>query len=338
VANDLIAPRSAPTLEDVARLAGVSRATVSRVVNGASLVAPETISGVQDAIDELGYRPNRAARALVTRRTGVVAVVVPEADERVFNDPFFPQAYHGALQGFHGSDIQVVLAIAEPGDPADRMLRYLASGHVDGAIVVSHHGPALARAIAEMSTPVVFVGDPETPGLTYVDIDQVSAAREATEFLVNSGRRHIGTITGPLDMAAGARRLAGFNAALAAAGLAPGPIEHGDFTMAAGRSAAGRILAGSTQMDALFAANDLMAAGAIQVFNEAGLRVPEDVAVVGFDDSEVAIRTRPSLTTMTNPASQLCSVAAELLIQTLGGAKPAAEVILPSRLIVRDSA
>ena len=338
MANELITPRSAPTLEDVARLAGVSRATVSRVVNGASLVAPETSSGVQSAIAELGYRPNRAARALVTRRTGVVAVVVPEADERVFNDPFFPQAYHGALQGFHGSDIQVVLAIAEPGDPADRMLRYLASGHVDGAIVVSHHGPALARAIAEMSTPVVFVGDPETPGLTFVDIDQVTAARRATEFLIAAGRRHIGTITGPLDMAAGARRLGGFNAALAAAGLAPGPIEHGDFTMAAGRSAATRMLAASTQLDGLFAANDLMAAAAIQVFTEAGLRVPEDIAVVGFDDSEVAIRTRPNLTTMTNPASQLCSRAAELLIEALGGSKPATEVILPSRLIVRDSA
>jgi DNA-binding LacI/PurR family transcriptional regulator len=293
---------------------------------------------VQSAIAELGYRPNRAARALVTRRTGVVAVVVPEADERVFNDPFFPQAYHGALQGFHGSDIQVVLAIGEPGDSADRMLRYLASGHVDGAIVVSHHGPALARAIAEMSTPVVFVGDPETPGLTFVDIDQVTAARRATEYLIAAGRRHIGTITGPLDMAAGARRLGGFTAALAGAGLAPGPIEHGDFTMAAGRSAATRMLATSTQLDALFAANDLMAAAAIQVFTEAGLRVPEDVAVVGFDDSEVAIRTRPNLTTMTNPASQLCSRAAELLIEILGGSRPATEVILPSRLIVRDSA
>jgi DNA-binding LacI/PurR family transcriptional regulator len=338
VANDLITRRSAPTLEDVARLAGVSRATVSRVVNGATVVAPETISGVQNAIAELGYRPNRAARALVTRRTGVVAVVVPEADERVFNDPFFPQAYHGALQGFHGSDIQVVLAIAEPGDPADRMLRYLASGHVDGAIVVSHHGPALARAIAEMSTPVVFVGDPETPGLTYVDIDQVSAARRATEYLIAAGRRRIATITGPLDMAAGSRRLEGFNAALAAAGLAAGPIEHGDYTMAGARSAAGRILARAVPFDGLFAANDLMAAAAIQVFIEAGLRVPNDVAVVGFDDSEVAVRTRPNLTTMTNPASQLCARAAELLIEILGGATPAAEVILPSRLIVRDSA
>ncbi|PKQ31575.1 MAG: LacI family transcriptional regulator [Actinobacteria bacterium HGW-Actinobacteria-2] len=328
--------RPAPTLEDVARRAGVSRATVSRVVNGATLVAPDTVKSVQAAISDLDYRPNRAARALVTRRTGVVAVVVPEANERVFNDPFFPQAYHGALQGFGNSDVQVVLAIAQPGDPADRMLRYLDSGHVDGAIVLSHHGPALATALARMAIPVVFVGDPETPGLPFVDLDQVDASRQATELLIQRGHRRVATITGPLDMAAGRRRLQGFRDALTAAGLEPGPIEVGDFTQASGRAAAARILASGADFDAIFVANDLMATGALYTFGEAGLRVPDDVAVIGFDNAALAEQSSPGLTTMTNPADELCRVAAEMLIKTLAGV-PVTSVILPSHPVLRGS-
>jgi DNA-binding LacI/PurR family transcriptional regulator len=306
------------------------------VVNGATLVAPATITSVQAAINDLGYRPNRAARALVTRRTGVVAVVVPEANERVFNDPFFPQAYHGALQGFSNSDVQVVLAIAQPGDPADRMLRYLDSGHVDGAIVVSHHGPELAMALAQMAIPVVFVGDPETPGLPYVDLDQVEASRQATELLIERGHRRIATITGPLDMAAGRRRLQGYREALAAAGIEPGPIEIGDFTQAAGRAAAARVVASGASFDSIFVANDLMATGALYTLNEAGLRVPDDVAVIGFDNAALAEQSSPGLTTMTNPADELCRVAAELLTKRLAGL-PVESVILPSHPVLRGS-
>lgn len=337
MAKHQLAEHLAPTLEDVAKLAGVSRATVSRVVNGAALVAPATVTAVQAAITELGYRPNRAARALVTRRTGVIAVVVPEANERVFNDPFFPQAYHGALQGFGDSDVQVVLAIAQPGDPADRMLRYLDSGHVDGAIVVSHHGPELARALAEMAIPVVFIGDPETPGQCYVDVDQVGAARQAVEVMIEAGRRRIATITGPLDMAAGQRRLQGYRDAISATDLAMGPVEVGDFTQASGRAAAHRLIAGGVDFDGLFVANDLMAIGALQALADAGRSVPGDVAVVGFDDAEIAAQASPPLTTMTNPAAELSRLAADLLTQLLAGEQPATPVILSSHPVRRGS-
>ncbi len=327
----------APTLEDVARVAGVSRATVSRVVNGASLVAPQTNQAVQRAIKKLGYHPNRAARALVTRRTGAIAVIVPEADERVFSDPFFPQAYHGALQGFHDSDAQVVLAMAQPGDNANRMVRYLESGHVDGAIIVSHHGPALAQALARTPQPVVFVGDPETPGMYYVDVDQVTAAATATTHLLNAGARRIGTITGPLDMAAAVQRLRGFDQAMAEAGLDASMRESGDFTTIGGRDAAARLLATAPDLDGLFVANDLMAAGAIRVLKDAGRRIPEDVKIVGFDNSSVALHTNPPLTTMTNPASELARIAAEMLIALLSGDQPASPVILTSALIERGT-
>lgn len=328
---------AAPTLEDVARVAGVSRATVSRVVNGGSRVAPETIEGVQKAITQLDYHPNRAARALVTRRTGAIAVIVPEGDERVFSDPFFPQAYHGALQGFRGLDIQVVLVMAQPGDSALRMVRYLESGHVDGAIIVSHHGPTLARALARTPQPVVFVGDPETPGVCYVDVDQTTAARTATEHLIARGARRIGTITGPMDMAAATQRLRGFEEAMAAAGLDASVRADGDFTTVGGRAAAVRILAEAPDLDGLFVANDLMAAGAMRVIEDTGRRVPADVLMVGFDNSAAALQTVPTLTTMTNPAAELSRIAAEMLIELLAGGNPETPVMLASQLVLRDS-
>ena len=250
---------------------------------------------VRIAISQLGYQPNRSARALVTRRTGVVAVIVPEADERVFSDPFFPQAYHGALMGFRDSDVQVVLAMAQPGDNASRMVRYLESGHIDGAIIVSHHGPALARALAQTSQPIVFVGDPETPGVCYVDVDQATAAFTATQHLIEKGARRIGTITGPLDMAAAVQRLQGFERAMQAAGLDASVRSGGDFTRLGGRNAAARLLTDVPDLDGLFVANDLMASGAISELSRAGRTVPDDVLVVGFDDSIAALECPPPL-------------------------------------------
>jgi DNA-binding LacI/PurR family transcriptional regulator len=338
VANTLYGGHAAPTLEDVARVAGVSRATVSRVVNGGTLVAAQTNEAVRQAISELGYYPNRAARALVTRRTGAVAVIVPEADERVFSDPFFPQAYHGALQGFGDSDVQVVLAMAQPGDNASRMVRYLESGHVDGAIIVSHHGPALARALAQTSQPVVFVGDPETPGLCYVDVDQVTAGATATQHLIDRGARRIATITGPLDMAAAVQRLRGFEQAMVAAGLDSSLRANGDFTTVGGRKAAASLLADFPDLDGLFVAHDLMAVGAIRELQSAGRRVPEDVKVVGFDNFSAALESSPPLTTMTNPASELARIATEMLIALLAGERPDSPVVLASKLVLRGSA
>jgi DNA-binding LacI/PurR family transcriptional regulator len=328
---------SAPTLEDVARIAGVSRATVSRVVNGGTLVAAKTTEAVTEAINQLGYHPNRAARALVTRRTGVIAVIVPETDERVFTDPFFPQSYHGALQAFADSDVQVVLAMAQPGDSASRMVRYLESGHVDGAIIVSHHGPDLARALAQSWQPVVFVGDPETPGVYYVDLDNTAAARVATEHLIERGARKIGTITGPLDMASARSRVEGFRQAMAAAGLDSSIRAEGGYTAQSGLVTE-QLLAEHPDLDGLFVANDLMAVTAISVLQKSGRRVPEDVRVVGFDNAGIGLQSTPTLTTMTNPAADHTRAAAEMLIELLAGGEPSSpRMMRQSQLVVRGS-
>jgi DNA-binding LacI/PurR family transcriptional regulator len=329
--------QSAPTLEDVARVAGVSRATVSRVVNGGTLVAAKTTEAVREAIEELGYHPNRAARSLVTRRTGVIAVVVPETDERVFSDPFFPQAYHGALQAFAEPDVQVVLAMAQPGDGPARMVRYLDSGHVDGAIIVSHHGPALGIALAKSWQPVVFVGDPEAPGVYYVDLDNAEAARVATRHLIERGARRIATITGPLDMGSARSRLRGFQEAMTAAGLDPSWYVEGGYTAKSGLLVE-QLLAEHPDIDGLFAANDLMAVTAMQVIQQTGRRVPEDVRIIGFDDAAIAQQCTPQLTSMTNPAAENTRSAAEMLIELLAGGTPESPRMMPpSRLVVRAS-
>ncbi len=329
---------AAPTLEDVARLAGVSRATVSRVVNGGTLVAATTTEAVRAAIDELGYHPNRAARALVTRRTGVIAVIVPETDERVFSDPYFPQAYHGALQAFADSDVQVVLAMAQPGDSASRMVRYLESGHVDGAIIVSHHGPGLARALVNSWQPVVFVGDPETPGICYVELDNTVAAITATRHLIERGARRIATITGPLDMASARTRLKGFQTAMTEAGLDPSIYVEGGYTTKSG-AVAEQLLAEHPDLDGLFVANDLMAVTAMQVVQRLGRKVPDDLRIVGFDNAAVGLQCTPQLTTMTNPADEHTRAAAQMLIELLAGGIPEnPRMLKPSELVVRGSA
>ena len=330
--------RTAPTLDDVARAAGVSRATASRVVNGVVPVSQPAAEAVRRAVEMLGYRPNTAARALVTRRVGAVVVLVPETEERVFSDPFFPRAYHGALEAFRHTGIHVLLSMAHPHDGVDPMLAFFLSDHADGAIVISHHGHDFARAVAASSRPVVFVGNPGVPGLAYVDVDQLKASATATRHLIERGAGTIGSVTGPMDMAAGVERLRGFQQELAEAGRSGHLIAEGDFTFAGGEAAAYDLLSHHPGIDALFVASDLMASGAIRAAERLGRRVPDDLLIVGFDDSVVATQSIPTLTTMENRPDVLARTAGQMLLENLNGTEPESPVILPSRLVQRESA
>lgn len=337
----------APTLEQVARAAGVSRATVSRVVNGSPRVSPETLDAVTKAIADLGYTPNRAARALVTRRADSVAFVVPELGSRVFADPFFSLIIPGVMSALAGTELQLVLLLAQ--DPGDnhRLVRYLRSGHVDGALVASHHGEdAFVQDLSEGSLPVVFAGRPLLPpgtvagrALPYIDADNVGGAQLATRHLYAVGRRRIATITGPLDMPAGVDRLEGWRIATHELGLPDGPVAHGDFTAAGGAAAMTALLTREPQVDAVFVASDLMASGALRVLHERGLRVPEDVAVVGHDDSIIARTTTPPLTSVRQPIEEMGRRMVDRLLEELAGAAGTDEpVILPTTLVERASA
>jgi DNA-binding LacI/PurR family transcriptional regulator len=329
-----------PTLEQVAALAGVSRATVSRVVNGSPKVLPDTVAAVEQAIGQLGYVPNRAARALVTRRTDSVALVMPEPDSRVFSDPFFAGILRGVSRTLAPTSSQLVLLI-EPAEGDDqRLLRYLRGGHVDGAIIVSHHGrDNVLQELAQLPLPIVFSARPigvEVP-VASVDVDNVAGARTAVEYLLSKGRKRIGIIAGPLDMTAGLDRLTGYREVVAEAGIAEAVV-FGDFTAEGGEQATVQLLDEHPDLDGIFVANDLMATATLRVLSQRGRRVPDDVSVVGFDDSVVATTTTPQLTTVRQPVEKLGSRLAELLLAKVGGADLTSPEIYGTELVVRGSA
>ena len=323
-------------------MAGVSRATASRAINGGQRVSPRAQAAVDLAVRTLGYVPNPAARSLVTRRTDSVAVVVPEPDDRVFSDPFFAGTLRGVNRVLAERDVQLVLLLARPGASTARTLRYLTGRHVDGALVTSHHrDDRFAEHLADIGLPCVFGGRPWTGGdrVAYVDVDNTSGEREATELLITRGRTRIGTVAGPADMTAAVDRLAGWRQAMEAAGLPTDAVEHGDFTQDGGERAARDLLARHPDLDGLVVASDLMAAGALRVLAELGRSVPDDVSVVGFDDIGVADRTTPPLTTVRQPVAEMAERATRLLLERIdssNGHHPM-RVIIPPALVHRDS-
>lgn len=332
-----------PTLDEVARAAGVSRATASRAINGGNRVSPASRAAVDAAVKSLGYTPNQAARSLVTRRTESVAVVVPEPDERVFADPFFARTLSAVNRVLAEKGLQLVLIMARPGEQEERLLRYLRNRHIDGVIVVSHHrADGLSDHLAELNIPSTFVGRPWTCAdrLSFVDTDNVEGGRVAGEALAERGCKQIGTITGPPDMTATLDRLTGWEAAMTAAGLATDAVEQGDFTEDGGELATRLLLERHPELDGIFVASDLMAVGALRVLAELGRRVPEDVAVVGYDDLGVAERTSPPLTTVSNPISEMATRATRLLIEALESSStpPPMRLIFTPTLVRRESA
>ncbi|MGA5039916.1 LacI family DNA-binding transcriptional regulator [Streptomyces capoamus] len=344
--------RRAPTLEDVAREAGVSRATVSRVVNGIRNVDPEIREVVRRAVERTGYAPNRAARSLVTRRAEAVALVVSGAGDtsdagqnafaaRVFTDPFFGRVVGGVVGFLRPRSMHPVLMFAESPEAREEVLTYLRQGRADGALVVSTHADdPLPALLADARLPAVLFARPARPvPLSYVDLAHRDGARLAAEHLLARGCRRLATISGPLDVPASQERLAGFRDTLARHGHAYVPLAEGGFTLDSGIAAMSDLLDRHPDTDGVFAANDLMAQGACQVLRERGRRVPEDTAVVGFDDSGVALACRPRLTTVRQPVEEMATEMARLLDEHIHGARTGATaVVFEPELVVRESA
>ncbi|GAA4486407.1 LacI family DNA-binding transcriptional regulator [Actinoallomurus oryzae] len=325
-----------PTLEAVAARAGVSRATVSRVVNGAANVKPHLRTAVMRAVEELGYIPNSAARSLVTRRTDSIALVVSEPPSRVFSDdPFFSAVIRAVSQELEAADRQVILMLASSAAGHARVERYVAGGHVDGVILLSMHGAEpLPASLSRSRVPMVSHGRPVASlPVPYCDCDNRGGARAAVEHLISRGRRRIATISGPPDMTAAQDRLGGYREVMAAAGRRP-IVATGDFTRESGATAMRRLLADEPEIDAVFAASDLMAVGALGTLRAAGRRVPDDVAVAGFDDIALAGFSEPPLTTVRQPVTEVAACIVRTLLST---DPPSAPVILPTELIVRES-
>ncbi|MFF4242911.1 LacI family DNA-binding transcriptional regulator [Streptomyces sp. NPDC001822] len=334
-----------PTLEAVAARAGVSRATASRVVNGGAGVRQPLVDQVRKAVDELGYVPNHAARTLVTRRNGAVAVIIDEPEFRVFSDPFFSRQIRGISRELNAHDAQLVLLLVEGSGDFDRVTRYLAGGHVDGVLAFSlHTDDELPSIIRRFRVPTVYGGRPErlagdTPQVPYVDCDNRGGARDAVRHLVSLGRRRIAHIAGPRDQTSALDRIDGYHDVLPDAGTEL--ITDGDFTVEGGARAMAGLLDAHPDLDAVFVSNDLMASGALRVLRERGVRVPEDVAVVGFDDmTSVAVATEPPLTTIRQDVEGMGRLMVRLLMERLNsdtGTWPES-VVTPTELIRRASA
>ncbi|WAZ26382.1 LacI family transcriptional regulator [Streptomyces cinnabarinus] len=332
-----------PTLEAVAARAGVSRATASRVVNGGAGVRAPLVDKVRQAVEELGYVPNHAARTLVTRRNGAVAVIIAEPEFRIFSDPFFEQQVRGISRELTAHDAQLVLLWVEGRGDHDRIARYLGGGHVDGALAFSvHNDDELPALIDKSRIPTVFGGRSvvdRSLAAPYVDCDNRGGARQAVQHLVSLGRRTIAHIAGPLDLTAALDRVDGYHDVLVDAD--PELMCQGDFTERSGALAMAELLERRPDVDGVFASNDLMALGALRTLRERGVRVPDDVAVVGFDDMPSVVElTDPALTTVHQDIEGMGRLMVKLLMRLLDetGSPAPASVITPTSLVRRASA
>lgn len=331
-------------LEEVAKLAGVSRSTVSRVINDDPRVSDEARDRVRTVIRDTNFHPNAAARSLATSRTRIIGVMIPNHVNSIFTDPFFPKLLQGVAEACNAADQMLMLLMETSGEPmnSERIYTRVIQGrHLDGIIIASWivEEPIL-QMLQQSHFPVVLVGRHPTLNLSYIDVDNRASSRDAVEHLIGHGRRRIATITGPANMIAAIDRHAGYVDALDAAGLPRDPAltVWSDFSRRGGYRSMATLLEGSERPDAVFVASDAMASGALQAIRDAGLRVPEDVAVMGFDGLEETLVSRSILSTVVQPTLDEGREAVRTLLELLDrpGSAPI-QRILPTRLALQLS-
>lgn len=330
-------------LEDIARLAGVSRSTVSRVINHHPRVNPATRERVWRVIREQNYRPNVAARALVTQQTRVISLVIPQAvaSATTFTDPYFPTLIHGIVAGAEACDYAVMLWIGSGAESGQRFYqRVLNHSLFDGIIVSSAiDDDPLISMLLEAHFPFVLIGPPPVKdNINFVDVANQDGAKQAIKHLINLGWDRIGVISGPMNMGWSRDRLVGYREALeeAGMGLPDAYIRVGYFDEASGYACMTQLL--EVGVNAVCAANDMMAIGAMRAIRECGLVVGEDVGVVGYDDMPAAMTTDPRLTTVRQPIREMGMMASQMLASLLDGqVSTCIQKILPVELVVRES-
>lgn len=333
-------PRQA-TINDVAREAGVSRGTVSRVINGEPYVSRHAAKLVEAAIARVGYAPNTVARNLKTKRSHAVALVVHEPHSLFLEDPNIGAILLGTNSVLSEADHQLVSLIIDSPRDSDRVADYLRGGFADGVIIISARaGDPIGCAVAKMGIPAAFVGHPPgIDGIPFVGIDNVAASRAITERLVATGRRRIGMIASALDRDSGRDRLLGFQQALGDRFDPELVVDYPLYAHGSGVDGMRELLERAPDIDGVFAASDAIAAGALDILHSKGRRVPDDVGVVGFDDSAWALRCRPALSTVRQPANLLGQAAARAVLGQLTAGEPAAEgLILDTEVVWRQSA
>ncbi len=329
------------TLEDIARLSGVSRSTVSRVINGDENVRQETREHVLDIIQKYNFQPNLAARRLAVGRSNVIGLVIPTGWGNIFNDPYFSRLIQGVSGECNQQEYSLMLWLAEP-EFERRMIRQIMNNsNVDGVIISSTHlEDPIVQSLIRSSMPFVMIGNHPGLQVNSIDIDHRQATLNITLHMLTCSKKRANPaiITGPLNTIAGHDRLAGYRLALREAGLPARPEMQveGNFTEESGYSAMKKLLPFSP--DAVFASNDLMAAGAYRALREAGLTIPQDIAITGFDDIQIAAQLDPGLTTVNQPTQIMGAKAVSRLIEVLQNPdNPPAQVTLQPEIIIRAS-
>jgi LacI family transcriptional regulator len=329
------------TLEEVGKLAGVSRATVSRVINTPENVSPELRARVQRVIAETGYQPNLAARSLVSRRSNIIGLFIPSVARILFTDPYFFVLIHGVSQACNAHAYTLSLFIIHSREEEQQVYQNATgTSLIDGLIIKTEHtdDPYIARLLSQR-IPFVYIGRPREPAhVNFVDADNVGGAALAVTHLLQLGRQRIATILPNQKLAVGPDRLAGYTSALEQHGHAVDErlIAYGDFSRRSGYRAMWQLLA--HRPDAVFVASDMMALGAIQAIRAAGLRIPDDIALVGFDDLPHAATADPPLTTIRQPITRTGTVATQTLFDILDRTPETPQhIILPVELVIRAS-
>ncbi|MEZ0396344.1 MAG: LacI family DNA-binding transcriptional regulator [Anaerolineales bacterium] len=327
------------TLEDIAKMASVSRSTVSRVLNGDENVNEETRKKVEEVIRRVNFQPNIAARGLAAGRTGIIGLVIPAGVSAIFTDPYFPQLIQGVTSVCNANDYSVMLWLAEPMQERRTIRQILYGGLLDGVIVSSMLiDDPIVLALHESHKPFVLVGRHPTLDVNYVDVDNIYGAREATRHLLRLGRQRVATITGPLNMIAGRDRYQGYCEALESFGqsLQQALVVEGDFSELSGYLGMKKLL--PHRPDAVFVATDTMAMGALRALREANVRIPDDIALVGYDDMPMASQFNPPLTTVRQPIVKLGASAMQMLLDVMQRSEThTRHLILPTELVVRAS-
>lgn len=330
------------TLEDIAKKAGVSRSTVSRVVNNHPNVSAKVRQRVLGIIEQTSYQPHAAARALASQHSLMIGLILPHSVSSFFTDPYYPHLTKGIAQACNQHDYTLALFLAGTQDDEVRIFPRLAhKGWLDGVIVQSgHHGEQwIIGRMIDANLPLVVAGRPfRSDNVSYVDCDNVGAACTAVSHLIRLGRRRVATISGPVNSTVGLDRLAGYHKAITEGGLLPDEqlITEGDFTEASGYTAMRKLL--PARPDAVFAASDMMAIGAIRAVQEAQLNIPDDIAFVGFDDLPLATFSGIPLTTVRQPVIQFGIQAVETLIDLIeNGINPPRHILMETELVIRQS-
>lgn len=328
------------TIEDVARVAGVSRGTVSRVLNGASNVSEAARAAVNEAVEQTGYRLNSHARALASGRNHAVAVLLTQPSDELFDDPTIRELVKGVSEGFGDSSDALLLLLAGSELERRRTAPFLDRRRLDGVVHLTPHmtDPLLDRIIAA-DLPVAVCGRLPAhlmgPKVRTVTVDDFAGAHAAAEHLMASGARRVAIIAGPEDAPGGQLRLEGARAALGAV-FDPALVRHGDYASASGEAAMADLLQHHLDIDAVFCASDRMAAGAYRSLAAHGRRIPDDVQVIGFDDHEISRELTPTLTTIHQPIQRLGGQAILMLQSMIAGEDPGHRSF-PTHLVVRES-